>query len=461
MKSYKTLREEGHGFFKIVSYVVIIAFLISIFVIGSLTTMLGKNQVSFITVNGKEIMNKRLVESISEKIKDQKNKMQVQYTVFTESQPFVNKELIISELQKQGLYPKTISLVNAVKEVYDREKSEFEKTQNARYPYSLEDFIRLYKERYSIELFDMMTNINYVDEVTIKREHKLENIKATVKYYVLDFKDYTKKVKLDEQDIKKEYEEVKSKFLESVEGRYVFFKNIEDANKFAKEIKSKKNNIETDFKNSQKAYFKPNDTKEFFKIKATQVNDVTDPFEYKNGYGVAVIDKINYTPYEKLSEKDRNEIKDKIINSERKKYFDEFRKYAENLLGKEKIDEKEVTTGITQPFSIMGDENAKTDKGKQIEWAEPENKEFFKEAFTKEGNISPIKEWGDYIYRIEVVKIEIPKTISEQEKETMMSRLKEREKRRFEWGYLQDLRQKFEVVYNWETISKLFGIGEK
>ncbi|HOJ49804.1 MAG TPA: hypothetical protein PKW55_03230 [Spirochaetota bacterium] len=461
MKSYKTLREEGHGFFKIISYVVIIAFLISIFVIGSLSTMLGKDRVSFIDVNGKEIMNKRLVEAISEKIKDQKNKIQVQYTIFTESQPFVNKELIISELQKSGLYPRSLSLINVVNDIYNQEKTQFEKKENTRYPYSLEDFINIFKERYSIELFDYFSAISYIDDVTLKREYRLENIKASVKYYALSFNDYSKNIKISSEEIMKEYNEVKSRFLESISARYVHFKKIEEASNFLQDIRSGKINKTDAFKNSKISLFKPNDTKEFFKLKAANVNDITDPFEYNNGFAVALIDNINYTPYDKLSDKDKNEIKDKIINSNRQKYFDEFRKYAGEVLNKDKIDPKNVITGITKPFSILADETVKADNGKPIEWAEVENKEFFKEAFTKEGYVSPIKEWGDYIYKIEVLKIEMPGPISEKDRETMISRLKEREKRRFEWGYLQDLRKKFDVKYNWEALSKLFGIEGK
>jgi hypothetical protein len=464
VKSIKSLREEGKGFFRIISYIVIAFFIISIFIIGSLSGMLGSDQTSFITVEGREIMDRNVKNAISEKMRGMDNPSQKQFAVYQNVQGEINRLVLLLESRNQGLEPKLSTLAEALEGQYRSIKSSYEKSTNTPYPYSFVDFLEMMKKDYMVQvLVANITSGNYIDELSVKKEYFLRNTTSQVEYIAMDFQNYVKKLDIPAEQLEKVYAGQKKQFLQSIEAKVLTYDKQEKAAEALKKIRANAQFKEEIFKKAPQRTFRPGSIRDFFVLKATPAGQASDVFQLGDSYAIANVLQQNYLPIEKLDPGKQLELKKMVIEQERLKYFQEFKKMATEKLEKVENFQKAgsgVLSGKTLPISIAADEPVKNAKDeKPISWLSPENKAFFNHAFRKEGTVSPILEWGEQVYRVRVLEIKKPAfPIAAEERAKLVQSLTDREARKIQQDFIFDVRKHYDIEYNWENLNSLFGI---
>lgn len=468
------MRKEGKGFFKIISYVVIAFFIISIFLIGSLADMLGQKgeRSQFITVEGREIMTKELRDSAGEKLKEAgNNPTQIQMMVFQQAQGYINRMVFLLEANRQGMEPTLQSLSLALKDKYEEAKKAFEQQYKTKYPYSYYIYLESMKDSYILSvLSNNMNTATYIDSLSIRKEYALKNTKSQVEYVIANFSEYLKNITIPQDKLMEAYNKEKDLFLESAAVKFQTYKTQEAAAADLKKLKENKEYQKTVFQKNKLQTLKPGDLDEFFKIKAAGANNVSDVLMLKNDYSIAFVESLNYTPLAKLKEADLTRIKGNALSKEREKYFKEFQEKAKTVLEKSSGSFEQIAKqnkmgyGKTNLFSILKNEPVKEEKSEKplSDYFPGENQEFFKNAFIKEGTVSPVLQWGDYIYKIKVLKIAKPVfPMPEKDKEEIAKSLKEREQKSLYADAMMDVRSKYNVKYNWKNLNQLFGVHEK
>lgn len=467
MKSFQTMRREGKGFFRIISYVVIATFIIGIFIVGSLSGMLGQETVSFITVEGREIVDRQLKDEVSKKLQGLENPTQKEWVLFQNVQPYINRMVFLLENRKQKLDPSLSALSEVLKSKYQELKTAYQKEMNLEYPYSYVDFLELNKEGYMTELlYSHMNSVPVVDELSVRKEYVLKNTTAQVEFAVFHFQDYLKTLSVPKEKIQQAYEANKDLFLESVTVKMTSFATLGEAEEALKKARAGNS---ADLSSAQEKTFKAGELDEFFKLKAAGAGNFSDVIAYQNRFWVTQVLKMNTLPLEKLTDKEIAKLKEQALETGRNEFFNEFKTAATGFFEKTSGSLKEVAEknraiyGMTAPIALTSDEAAKDEKtGKPMENIfTPDNKEFFKNAFAPEGTLSPVLVFGDNVYRIQVKKItRAALPIPEKTKEEIRKSLKEREQKKLEQEYITYLRSLYEVKYHWENVNSLFGIRE-
>ena len=467
MKSFATMKKEGSGFLRIVSYVVVAAFIISIFITGSLTSMLGKNTYSFITVEGREMLDsnvKRSIDGYLQQFKQSSPSPQiVQYVVQMSARGPVENLVFQLEAKNQGLDTslKALSVTEYAKKQYENLKKEYGDEL------SYVKILEYLKDQYMVDvLLTGITSTLHVDADSLDQEYFIRNKTSEVEYVAASFQDYAKTINLTPAEINAAYETRKSNYLQNIVARVLFFKDMNEAAAKQKEVRSSKENAEKAFSRAANQVFKPGDVQEFYKLKNTPLKGISDVFKFKNGFALARIEAVNFTPFAALDAKEKQAIKDQVIGQNKKKYFDEFKaKTTQNLESGQDFTALGrrfgFTFGKTKPLSILPKESAKDQRSeKPLDNLFPQsNKPFFDAAFQKEGSVSKVMEWGENLYRVRVLKLTSPqKQMPAKDREEIDKSLEEREKNRLSTNLRAYTQKKFDVRYEWENIYRLMGI---
>lgn len=466
MKSFKTMRKEGKGFFKIISYVVIATFIISIFVIGSLSGMLGKGRAQIISVEGREVITKQLYEQINAAFRQVKNPNYQRYIFSQYVSTEISKLTMYLESDSQGLKPSLSSLAKAFKARFKMQKAMFEKKYNRPYYLSFSDFLKEMRKAYMTQvLYDHTKNGHFADELAIEHEYKLKNTTSSVEYVVYDYKEYLKNLPVKKEDLLKVYNKTKNQYVQYIEAKVLAYKTLKEAQEARKKIAENKKFEDEIFKKASTRRFKPGAFKEFYKLKNTANGKISVVFEGKKQFLIAKPKQTVYSTFAQLSKEEKFNLKAIALNKERSKYFEKFKKETLEKLKSADKDSFEAFAkknaavyGKTKAFSIRADEAVKDSvTEKPIAWLGAGNKKFFENAFQKQGTISPSLITGEKIYKLKVLDIKMATgTISAKEKEDIAKSVKERESKRFQRDFMQDVRSHYEIKYNRQRINQIF-----
>ncbi len=464
VKSFQTMRQEGKGFFRIVSYVVIAAFIISIFIIGSLTGMLGGDNQAFITLEGREVIDRFVKKELDDKLQGQES-AQKSWILFQNVQPHLNKLVFLIENQAQKLEPSLLALSGVLKEKY-QEMQEAYRKENMEYPYPYVNFLEMNKEGYMVELLHHhIKTIPIVDDLSVAKEYMANNTFSEVDFVYFSFDDYLKTLNVPQEKMQEAYQKNKELFLNSISVKMAPFKDLLQAEEALNKVRIGDDSLIAN--NLSNKTFKSGEIDDFFKLKAAQEGNYADPILYKNQYWIAFIEKMNYLDLDKLSVQEKNKLKEQALEDNRDEFFNQFKDWANQVFEnnpnslKEAQRQKIAKIGTTAPFSMASFESAKDAKtGKPLEPIfTSQNKEFFTHAFSKEKTLSPVLMWENFAYKIQVKKITLATyPIPEKTKDEIKKSLNEREGRKMEQEYISFLRDVYPTKYHWDNLDKLFGL---
>lgn len=437
---------------------IIIAFLCLVLSIGGIASFFTKSHShNFIMIDGKEILTPQIIEVINSQLGSLPPNMDKNAKVsqiLQSLQPSIENALWSAFASRQGVYFTPQNIGFALKDVYNTQKNQYEKTTNNHFYLTYGQFLKNIVENFNASLIFINTqNIPFANPLNVLNNYALENTFSQVEYQSLSLENYLLAKK--PQIVIHFYNHSKNAEVIAKNLLATSFSSEAMAQKMIKNLQNNPLMKDQQFKNARSMIISAEKNKQSFSlIEKTAIGSITAPFKEKGIYWVGKIINDIYSSFTDLDKHQQFDIAHQYIQSlkekERNLYMDSLKKefYQSPLL----------IVGFTNLFKIQRNHLLKDAKNQQdLIFTDPLNQEFNIQSFHPIGYQSPVLIYENTLYQLKVLQRKNPSfPIAEETQSSIEKSINDLEKNYWYLGLKKQLSKEVSTNIYVQNIESLF-----